>query len=70
MRQAAPGAYLIAKPNAGLPHMIKRKVVFDASPERMADLARRFVNELGVAVVGGCCGSEPKHIAAIAAAVK
>jgi 5-methyltetrahydrofolate--homocysteine methyltransferase len=70
MRQAAPGAYLIAKPNAGLPHMIQRKVVYDAAPERMAELARRFVTELGVAVVGGCCGSSPEHIAAIAAAVK
>ena len=69
MRQAAPDAYLIAKPNAGVPHMIKRQVVYDAIPERMAELARRYV-ELGARIVGACCGSSPAHIAAIAAAIQ
>ena len=68
MRQAAPGAYLIAKPNAGIPRMVKRQVVYDAGPERMAELAVRYV-ELGASIVGTCCGSSPQHIAAIAAAV-
>ena len=67
MHQAAPEAYLIAKPNAGVPRMVKRQVVYDANPERMADLARRYV-ELGARIVGACCGSSPAHIAAIAAA--
>ena len=67
MHQAAPDAYLIAKPNAGVPRMVKRQVVYDANPERMADLARRYV-ELGARIVGACCGSSPAHIAAIAAA--
>jgi 5-methyltetrahydrofolate--homocysteine methyltransferase len=69
MRQAAPDAYLIAKPNAGVPHMIKRQVVYDATPERMAELARRYM-ELGARIVGACCGSSPAHIAAIAAAIQ
>jgi 5-methyltetrahydrofolate--homocysteine methyltransferase len=68
MRQAAPEAYLIAKPNAGIPRMVKRQVVYDAGPERMAELAVRYV-ELGASIVGTCCGSSPQHIAAIAAAV-
>jgi methionine synthase I (cobalamin-dependent) len=68
MQEAAPEAYLIAKPNAGIPHMVKRQVVYDATPERMAELARRYV-ELGAAIVGACCGSSPEHIAAIAAAI-
>ena len=68
MRQAAPDAYLIAKPNAGLPRLVKRQVVYDATPERMAELARRYV-ELGARIVGTCCGSSPAHIAAIAAAI-
>jgi len=68
MRQAAPDAYLIAKPNAGLPRLVKRQVVYDAMPERMANLARRYV-ELGARIVGACCGSSPAHIAAIAAAI-
>ncbi|MBC8446516.1 MAG: homocysteine S-methyltransferase family protein [Chloroflexi bacterium] len=67
MHEAAPDAYLIAKPNAGVPRMVKRQVVYDATPERMADLARRYV-ELGARIVGACCGSSPAHIAAIAAA--
>jgi 5-methyltetrahydrofolate--homocysteine methyltransferase len=68
IRQAAPDAYLIAKPNAGVPHMVKRQVVYDATPERMAELARRYV-ELGARIVGACCGSSPAHIAAIREAI-
>jgi 5-methyltetrahydrofolate--homocysteine methyltransferase len=71
MRQAAPDAEaiaLIAKPNAGVPRMVQRQVVYDATPERMAELARRYV-ELGARIVGACCGSSPAHIAAIAAAL-
>jgi 5-methyltetrahydrofolate--homocysteine methyltransferase len=69
MRQIGPEIPLIAKPNAGIPRMVKRQVVYDASPERMAELTCRFV-ELGAVVVGTCCGSSPEYIAAIAAAVK
>jgi 5-methyltetrahydrofolate--homocysteine methyltransferase len=69
MREAAPDAYLIAKPNAGVPRMVKRQAVYDATPERMAELACRYV-ELGAQVVGACCGSSPAHIAAIREAVK
>jgi len=64
MRQAAPDTYLIAKPNAGVPRMVKRQIVYDATPERMAELALRYV-ELGARIVGACCGSTPAHIAAI-----
>ena len=69
MREAAPQAYLIAKPNAGIPHRVKRQFVYDAGPERMAELARQFV-QLGAQVVGSCCGSSPEHIAAMASAVQ
>jgi len=68
MREAAPDAYLIAKPNAGVPRMVKRQVIYDATPEKMAGLARRYV-ELDARIVGACCGSSPAHIAAIAAAI-
>jgi methionine synthase I (cobalamin-dependent) len=49
--------------------MVSRQVVYDATPERMAELARRYV-ELGARIVGACCGSSPQHITAIAAAVQ
>ena len=64
MREAAPDTYLIAKPNAGLPRIVKGQVVYDGTPERMAELARRYV-ELRARIVGACCGSSPAHIAAI-----
>ncbi len=68
MRQVAPKAYLIAKPNAGIPRLVKRQFVYDATPERMAELAKSYV-ELGAVIVGACCGSSPDHIAAMAAAI-
>jgi methionine synthase I (cobalamin-dependent) len=68
MHEAAPQALLIAKPNAGLPRTVGRETVYDATPEDMAEHARRFV-ALGARIVGGCCGSTPGHIAAIAQAV-
>ena len=37
---------------------------YDGTPEVMAGYARR-VRELGIAVIGGCCGSTPAHIAAM-----
>jgi methionine synthase I (cobalamin-dependent) len=69
IHEAAPQALLIAKPNAGKPHMVGRETVYDATPEDMAEYAEKFV-ALGARVVGGCCGSTPEHIAAIATAVK
>jgi len=69
MHEVAPQAPLVAKPNAGLPRLVGDDVVYDATPEDMADYARKFV-ALGARVVGACCGSTPAHIAAIAQAVK
>ena len=69
MREAVPEAALMAKPNAGLPHMDGDTMVYDVTPEVMADYARRFV-ELGVKVIGACCGSGPEHIQAMAHALR
>jgi 5-methyltetrahydrofolate--homocysteine methyltransferase len=69
MHQVAPGIPLIVKPNAGKPRLVGDEVVYDATPEDMASYARRFV-DLGARIVGGCCGSTPEHIAAIARAVR
>lgn len=68
MHEAATGVHLIAKPNAGIPRMVKRQVVYDATPERMAELARRYL-DVGAIVLGACCGSSPAHIAAMREAV-
>ena len=60
---------LIAQPNAGFPQFLHGRLVYMATPDFLADYARRFV-EAGVAFVGGCCGTTPDHIRAIRAAVK
>lgn len=69
MHETAPEMPLIAKPNAGMPRLVDDEVVYDATPEMMAAYARRFVDR-GVRIIGGCCGSTPEHIAAIAGAVR
>ncbi|MDP5172538.1 MAG: homocysteine S-methyltransferase family protein, partial [Bacteroidia bacterium] len=55
--------YVTAYPNAGLPNEFGE---YDESPEAMAELIRPFLEEGIVNVIGGCCGSTPDHIAAIA----
>jgi 5-methyltetrahydrofolate--homocysteine methyltransferase len=69
MRQANPAAMLIAKANAGLPKLVGGQVVYDGSPQRMAEYAVRM-RELGASLVGACCGSTPEHIRAMAEALK
>jgi len=69
MRQAVPEAVLMAKPNAGLPHADGPDLVFDVTPEIMAEYALKFAAE-GVKIFGGCCGSTPEHIRAVANALK
>lgn len=69
MHTAFPEVPLIAKPNAGLPRLVGDDVVYDIEPEAMAQFVMQYV-ESGAKIVGGCCGSTPAHIAAIAQAVK
>jgi 5-methyltetrahydrofolate--homocysteine methyltransferase len=62
---AADGLPLWVKPNAGVPRMVGDQVIYDAGPEDLAAHVARYV-ESGARVVGGCCGSTPEHVAAIA----
>ncbi|MDP3891321.1 homocysteine S-methyltransferase family protein [Nocardioides sp.] len=57
---------LIAQSNAGLPQVVGDHFEYDATADDMAAHAARLA-ELGIDLVGGCCGSTPAHIAAIAA---
>ena len=68
MHAAVPDAVLVAKPNAGLPVLEDGKAVYRGSPEEMADYAKRLVAG-GVRIVGGCCGSAPTHLRAMAGAL-
>jgi methionine synthase I (cobalamin-dependent) len=65
---AAATLPLWVKPNAGVPRIVGDAVVYDADPEMLAEHVRGYVDR-GVRIVGGCCGSTPGHIAAIAHAL-
>jgi 5-methyltetrahydrofolate--homocysteine methyltransferase len=69
MIAACPDALFIAQPNAGVPRLENGVATFDATPEDMARYAKVYI-DLGVKIVGGCCGSTPAHIRAIAEAVR
>jgi 5-methyltetrahydrofolate--homocysteine methyltransferase len=56
-------SYVICYPNAGLPNTFGE---YDESPEAMADVVEEFARDGLVNIVGGCCGSTPDHIGAIA----
>jgi 5-methyltetrahydrofolate--homocysteine methyltransferase len=68
-RTEAPGVYLVAKPNAGAPKMLNAEVVYDGTPELMAEFAEKMKGE-GVKFIGACCGSTPAHIRAMSKALK
>jgi len=55
---------LIIQPNAGLPQAVGSSIVYDETPAFVAGKARELV-DLGVTVIGGCCGTTPSHIRAI-----
>ncbi len=59
-------AYVSAHPNAGLPNAFGE---YDETPEEMAETLREFAESGLLNLVGGCCGTSPDHIRAIAEAV-
>jgi len=68
MHEAYPEMVVIAKANAGLPHWEGDEMVYDGTPEVMAEYARQ-ARTAGARMVGACCGSTAAHIQAIAAAL-
>ena len=60
---------LSAQPNAGMPRQVGGRSMYMASPEYMATYARHLV-QAGAKLVGGCCGTTPAHIRAIAEGVR
>jgi 5-methyltetrahydrofolate--homocysteine methyltransferase len=58
-------------PNAGLPlNTGTGEAIYPLEPLPMAGMLREFVEEFGVRIVGGCCGTSPEHLSAIVAAVR
>ncbi len=68
MRPHALGTPVIARPNAGSPRQSGGRYLYPATPAYLAEHARMFLAK-GAAVVGGCCGTGPEHIAAMAAVI-
>lgn len=66
---ATPGFPIWVKPNAGLPRMQGTVTIYDVTAEGMGEFARSVMN-MGARVIGGCCGSTPAHVRAIAASAR
>lgn len=57
-----PGlVYFSAQPNAGFPEASGGRIFYPSTPDYFGDYARRFA-EVGVNLIGGCCGTTPRHI--------
>lgn len=68
MKKSDPDLPLVAKANAGIPQVEGGDVVYNGTPELMADYAREVCRQ-GASLIGGCCGSSPEHIKAMADAL-
>ena len=67
--RACTDAPMLIQSNAGLPQLVGGEVVYNETPEFMAGHARELL-ELGVQVIGGCCGTTPAHIRALRGALR
>lgn len=61
--------YLSVEPNAGMPRLLGEETIFPDSPEIMAEYAIRL-KDAGANIIGGCCGTTPVHIQAMARVLK
>ena len=68
MKQAVPNAYFSVMPNAGWPEQVEGRIMYPAEPAYFGEYAKSFWQE-GANVIGGCCGTTPEHIAAMAEAI-
>ena len=68
--RAATDGYLLIHSNAGIPAPVGGEIVYPEGPEYMAERFRAMARDVGVNIIGGCCGTTPEHIRALIAAVK
>ena len=52
-------------PNAGLPILGAKGAEYPLGPKELADALETFVGDYGIALIGGCCGTTPEHLAAV-----
>ncbi len=60
---------IYAEPNAGKPELVEGRAVYKVSPEDFAAAAEK-IHSAGVNIIGGCCGTGPEHIKAVAKKLK
>ncbi len=53
--------FISAMPNAGMPRVVDGRFIYLSSPEYFAEYTKRFI-EIGINIIGGCCGTTPEHI--------
>ncbi len=58
---------LSCMPNAGLPELTSNGAYYPVTPDELADAHETFTREFGLALVGGCCGTTPEHLAQVTA---
>ena len=66
--RAETDGFLLIHSNAGIPAMRNGQIIYPESPDYMAERFKTLAG-LGVNIIGGCCGTGPEHIRALAAAV-
>lgn len=54
--------YVSVLPNAGLPENVNGETVYKLTPDDLASSLKYFAADLGVSIVGGCCGTTPEHL--------
>jgi len=69
VRALSQDVLVFAEPNAGKPELVDDKAVYRVSPEDFAAAAEK-IHSAGVSIIGGCCGTEPGHIEAVAGKLK
>ena len=67
--RAATDGYLLIHSNAGIPSPIGGEIVYPETPEYMAERFKVMAHDVGVNIIGGCCGTTPAHIKALVEAV-
>jgi len=69
VRSAKRKTPVFAEPNAGKPELVDGQAVYKVSPDEFAAACRRIA-DMGIRILGGCCGTGPQHIRAVAQALK
>jgi 5-methyltetrahydrofolate--homocysteine methyltransferase len=62
-------AKISVMPNAGLPILGPNGAVYPLSPDELAKYLSDFVDQYGISLIGGCCGTTPEHLAAVVSSV-